>query len=247
MRTTVQLQPGFILHRRPYRDSSLLVEAFTRDYGRVGLVARGAKRGRAATAGLLEPFQPLLISWAGKGELPTLTNVELSGAIVELKGDELLGAFYITELMMRLLQRHISHSELFERYAEALGQLARGGTLEWYLRLFERDLLQELGYGLLLTHTADTGEEIQPQGRYCYHPEAGPHACEGFDDMGVIVNGRTLMAISNGSAADKMVLAESKRLMRSTLSLYLGDKPLASRELFRKRYSMKSSQEKQIG
>jgi DNA repair protein RecO (recombination protein O) len=241
MRASVQLQPGFILHRRPYRDSSLLVEAFTRDYGRVGLVARGAKRGRAATAALLEPFQSLLISWTGKGELPTLGSVELAGASVELRGDQLLGAFYINELMMRLLQRHIPHPELFERYAAVLKQLSEGGSLEWHLRLFERDLLQETGYGLLLTHSADTGEEIQPQRRYCYHFESGPHACDDFDDSGVVVDGRTLLAIASGAAADRTVLAESKRLMRSALLLYLGDKPLASRELFRKRYSMKNS------
>lgn len=241
MRVKVQLEPGYILHRRPYRDSSLLVEAFSRDYGRVGLVAKGAKRGRSPTAGLLEPFQPLLISWSGKGELSTLIGVELSGILPDLKGDDLLGAFYINELMMRLLQRHIPHPELYDCYARTLESLSTSGTLEWNLRLFERDLLQEIGYGLLLTHTADTGEVIQPQQQYCYHPERGAILYDGFDDAGVMVGGSTLLALSSGNEPDRSGLLESKRLMRRALSPYLGDKPLASRELFRQRFNVKSS------
>ena len=241
MQAKVQLQPGYILHRRPYRDSSLMIEAFTRDYGRVGLVAKGAKRGRSSSAALLEPFQPLLISWSGKGELSTLVGVELLKHPRKQEGENLLAAFYVNELMMRLLQRHIPHPELYDCYTDTLHGLSSEDSLEWKLRLFERDLLQQIGYGLLLTHTADTGDEIHSQQLYCFHSERGAILYDGADNTGTMVKGSTLLALSCGEEPDSEGLKQSKLLMRGVLSPYLGDKPLASRELFRQRFNVKSS------
>lgn len=245
MQVKVQLQPGYILHRRPYRDSSLLLEAFTRDFGRIGLVARGARRSKTPHNGRLEPFQPLLLSWSGKGELWTLTAAEVAGVADKITGAALLSAFYLNELLMRLLQRHIPHSELYFSYTRVLEQLAMDERFEWHLRLFERDLLQELGYGLLLCHLADSSEEIQPGQRYCYHLERGPVPYGGPYDSALELSGHTLQALASGKEPDERGLVESKRLMRAALALYLGDKPLASRELFRQRYAAKPSLEKE--
>ncbi len=227
----VALQPGFILHRRPYRDSSLLVEAFTRDFGRIGLVARGAQRPRSTLQGMLQPFQPLLFSWAGRGELWTLQGAEPGGRPRPLFGDALLSGFYLNELLLRLLHRHDAHPELYAAYGRCVGELQLSHR-EWSIRLFERELLDALGYGLLLTEDAATGEPLRPEQRYCYHLENGPVAA-GADSDGLHVTGRTLLALHQGQLPDGAALAESKRLMRAALRLYLGDRPLASRELFR--------------
>lgn len=233
----IALQPAFLLHRKPYRDTSLLIEAFTAEHGRLGLVARGARGRRGGMQGLLQPFQALLLSWSGRGELATLTAAESQGVPLALKGDSVISGFYLNELLIRLLPRHDSHPELYRRYVTTLHQLAAIGPDEWALRLFERDLLQELGYGLLLTHEGGSGEIVVPETRYCYHPEFGPQRA-GNDDVSCLsVHGATLLALEQDGEAGGRTRAEAKRLMRMILSHYLGSRPLASRELFRQRYA----------
>ena len=232
----VALQPAFLLHRKPYRDTSLLIEAISAEHGRLGLVARGARGRRGGLQGLLQPFQGLLLSWSGRGELATLTSAEPNGIPLSLRGDALISGFYLNELMLRLLPRHDPHPELYQRYVETLQSLAASGQDEWTLRLFERDLLQELGYGLLLTHEGGSGEMVEPEARYCYHPEFGPQRLVHPDEQCLDVHGLTLLTLEQGGEADDRTRMESKRLMRMILSRYLGPKPLASRELFRQRY-----------
>lgn len=227
-----QLQPAVVLHHRPYRESSLLVELFTAEHGRIGLVAKGARGNRkSSNSALLQPFQPLLLSWIQRGELGTITTVEARDRALLLSGAALFSGFYLNELLMRLLARHDPHPELFERYEVTLQALTRPELAEWALRLFERDLLQSLGYGLLLEQRAD-GEFIEPQMRYCYHLERGPQPCLG-SGQGLVVMGETLLALASGELPSSPGRIEAKRLMRAALALYLGNKPLQSRELFR--------------
>lgn len=224
----VALDPGFVLHRRPYRDTSLLLELFTETGGRLGAVSRGARGARSPLKGLLQPFQPLLLSWGGRGELRTLTGAEAAGRSLLLRGPALAAGFYLNELLLRLLQRHDPNPELYRAYGRALPRLAEPG-MEWTLRLFERDLLQALGYGLLLAETPE-GEPVQPQERYCYHLESGPVPGAAG---GLQLSGAALLALETGEAPGETEQGEVKRLMRAALQLYLGDRPLASRELFR--------------
>jgi DNA repair protein RecO (recombination protein O) len=231
----VALQSAFLLHRKPYRDTSLLIEAFSETHGRLGLVARAARR-RGGPSGLLQPFQPLLLSWSGRGELQTLTAVEPQPPSLSLHGDSLISGFYLNELLMRLLPRHDPHPALYRRYAETLQRLSVSGTDDWLLRLFERDLLQELGYGLLLTHEGGSGEMVQADARYCYHPEFGPQRRSGKEEPCLSVRGETLLCLALGGEAEQRTRSEAKRLMRTVLAGYLGNRPLASRELFRQRY-----------
>jgi DNA repair protein RecO (recombination protein O) len=230
----VQLQPAYLLHRTPFRDTSLLLELFTRDYGRIGLVARGARGVRSKLKGILQPYQLLLISWSGRGELPTLTTAESQGGGVFLQGDALISGFYLNELLMRLLARHDPHPHLFNCYQAALQGLIANAGLDWALRLFERDLLQELGYGLLLTHEWG-GKEVEPAARYCYHHESGPQRTDHGRSGLLSVQGATLLALARGDGTDAQMRRESKLLMREVLGHYLGSRPLASRELFRQK------------
>jgi DNA repair protein RecO (recombination protein O) len=235
----VTLQPACVLHHWPYRDTSLLLELFTPEHGRVGAVARGVRTEKSRRAGILQSFRKLLVSWSGRGELVTLGGVEEDGAALRLAGSSLLCGFYANELLMRLLPRNDPHAELYATYWSTLRQLADAredacGALEAVLRIFEKDLLQQLGYGLQLDRTSDTGAPVQPHERYSYEIERGPVAYN-ERSMGVSVHGSTLAALSTGTLQEESSLRESKKLMRAVLAHYLGDKPLHSRELFQAR------------
>lgn len=237
----VQLQPCYILHHRAYRDTSLLLEVFSRAHGRVGVVARGARGKRSRYTGLLQPFRPLLLSWSGKGELGTLTGAEPDGVPLDSQGPALISGFYLNELLMRLIGRGDPLDELYDHYALALHRLALGEG-ESVLRRFEVELLQQLGYGLILDHDAATGEAIEVERRYRYSLEQGPLALdfEGGDEIDLIVHGRTLLGLESGELEGASV-GEAKRLMRAALAPHLGDRPLKSRELFLAMYGAKKS------
>jgi len=224
------LQPAYLLHRRPYRETSLLIEAFTASAGRIALIAKGARGGRKGLAAILQPFQPLLLSWTLRGEVGTLTAVEPRELRVALNGTALFNGFYLNELLMRLLARHDPHPALFDSYEKTLHLFSGPSPDEWFLRLFERDLLDSLGYGLLLEQSVD-GQPIQPHINYCYHLEHGP-AAAGANERCLQVSGATLLALATGEVPGEQTRREAKRLMRAALGLYLGNKPLQSRELF---------------
>ncbi len=232
----VALQPAFILHRKPYRDTSLLLEIFSCQYGRIGLVARGAQGKRSSLKALLQPFQPLLVSWSGRGELQTMTGAEADGSALSLNAEALLSGFYLNELLMRLLHRHDPHIELYNSYRRALAELAGGEGQERTLRLFERDLLQELGYGLQLSHSTE-GIALDAAQRYCYNFEHGPSPVGDEECGGIMLHGATLLALAEEWPAGSEWLNEAKKLMRAVLQRYLGERPLATRELYRAQYN----------
>lgn len=227
-----ELEPAYLLHSRSYRETSLLVEAFTRQHGRVGLVARGARAQRSRLRGVLRPFQPLLLSWSGRGELGTLTNAEASAPAWLSTGALLAGGFYLNELLMRLLARDDPHAVLYSAYEETLEALGRGAPPEPALRLFEKRLLAELGYALLLDRDTN-GESLRPDALYHYHLESGPTPVDGVREGMLAVHGSTLLALSAGRLEGRCELAEAKRLTRTALKQYLGGRPLRSRELWR--------------
>jgi DNA repair protein RecO (recombination protein O) len=226
----VQLEPAYVLHRRPYRETSLLVETLARDHGRVAVVARGARGERSPLRGLLQPFRPLLISWSGRHDLMTLSGAEPAG-VCALSGRGLLAGFYLNELLTRLLARHDPHSGLFETYEQALLGLGQPGAEEQTLRVFERRLLEVLGYGLALGETDTTGARIEPDRTYRYRLETGAVPA-GDGEEGLPVRGATLLALASGQLADRELSREAKQLMRYVLQHYLGARPLESRALF---------------
>lgn len=232
MRRQLQLEPAWILHTRPWRDSSLLLELFTRDQGRLGVVARGVRAARSRQRALLQPFTPLRLSASGSGELLTLTGVEPDGVPASLDGLRLLGGYYLNELLLRLLARGDEHARLFDHYAATLQALAADGDLAWCLRAFERALLEELGYGLNLDHDIVRGQALDPDGFYEYVLEQGARPTEAAPDAGrLCFSGRTLLDIRSLRLEDPVSRRAARRLFTAALDLYLGPVPLKSRQV----------------
>lgn len=229
----VELEPAFVLHHRPYRETSLIVEVFGRDSGRLGLIAKGARRPKSELRGLLQAFRPLLLSWSGSGELGVLTGAELDGYVRRFAGKALFSGFYMNELLMRLLHRFDPHPELFHHYRAAIAALAGGQRTEEVLRVFEKQMLESIGYGLVLDRDIDSGEPIDGECDYRYQTDRGPTFAGGGEGDGVRVAGETLLALAREQLDDERVLDDAKRLMRAVLRRYLGDRPLATRSLFR--------------
>ncbi len=234
-------EPAFVLHTYPYRESSLIVEAFTPGFGRVAMVARGAKRPRSETRGLLQAFQPLTLSFAGAGELKTMLKVEWRGGLPPPGGSALLCGFYLNELLLKLLPREDPHPALFDQYATALASLAeRAAPAEQavVLRRFEVRLLAEMGYALSLTHDFESGAAIDPMGRYHYTFDRGPrrvaaNVARERDPRGPLVRGATLLALATHVYADGEVAMEAKRMMREVLDHYLETRRIFSRQVVR--------------
>jgi DNA repair protein RecO (recombination protein O) len=228
---------AFVLHSYPYKETSLIVEAFARTAGRVAMVAKGAKRPRSELRGVLQAFQPLALSWAGTGELKTLVRAEWRGGLPLPTGGALLSSFYLNELLLKLLAREDPHPALFDAYADTLAALtfdARATSQATTLRRFELRLLAELGYGLALTHEAGTGAPIEPGERYHYAFDRGPqrYVAEGRAPWPV-VRGETLLALASERYPDADVAAEAKRLMRGVLDHYLEERRIFSRRMVR--------------
>src|SRR5258705_2850549 len=168
------VQPAFVLPNYPYRETSLVLEVFTQNHGRVALVARGARRPRSALRGVLLAFQPLLLSWAGKSELRTLHKAEWRGGLPQLKGTALLCGFYLNELMLKLLPRDDPHEQLYQTYHRTLHALCNGSAHAVTLRRFEQIMLKELGYALPLERDGASGEAIQEDATYHFVIGRGP-------------------------------------------------------------------------
>lgn len=236
VRTRVLLQPAFILHRRPYLNTSLLLEVFCRDNGRIGLVARGALSPRSRLKGLLQPFVPLLLSWTGSGELATLTAAEESGLPAALAPARVLAGLYANELLVRLLPRQDPLPELFKAYATLLAELATAPDPEPALRRFEKKLLAELDYGLTLDREAGNGAPIVAEGYYRYVLDQGALPVD-QTAIGVSISGRSLLALRDDALSDPSILKEVKRLTRAALAEQLRGRALKTRDLYRLRRS----------
>jgi DNA repair protein RecO (recombination protein O) len=223
----VDAQPAFVLHAQPWRETSLLLEVFTRDHGRTGLVARGLRGPKAQPLrAALQVLQPLQLGWSGRGELPYLSGAEAAGPALTPHGDALLAAFYINELLLRLLPRGEPQPALFFRYIECLGALQAGEEIGWQLRRFERDLLLGLGYGLALVHEADGVTPLGAAGIYRYDPEQGALPVSAARDG--TVAGATLLALAADVAPDAGGQRELRRMMRRILRHVLGGRELRS-------------------
>jgi DNA repair protein RecO (recombination protein O) len=223
----VEHQPAFILHERPYRETSVLIEALTRDFGRVGLVARSVRSAKPRIArGVLAPLVALELDWQGRGELGTLVRAEASGPSLALAGEQLLCALYVNELLTRLLQRQDPHPEIFERYGVLLRELAApSAPLGWLLRRFERDLLALLGYALELADEAESGTPIDAAAAYSWDPERGPMPWE-RRPLAPRVSGAALLALAGDEPPPEAIARELRRLMRSVLLHHLDGREL---------------------
>lgn len=238
MSARVGLLPAFVLHRRPFRDTSAMVELWTESCGRITVVARGIQRPRSALRSLLQAFRPLLVSWAGRGEMPTLTAAEADGAPIPLAGERLLSGFYLNELLLKLLARGDAHPVLFHAYRQTMVAL-RDAVVndivaeQRILRLFEKCLLAEIGYGLLLDHDVRTGRAIDPQQRYRYDFDSGPVPVPATTPMpdDHQMSGEMLLALAHDQLTTPEHLRQAKHLLRQAIDHQLGQQQINSREL----------------
>lgn len=222
---------AFVLHSHPFRETSLLLDVYSREHGRLAIVARGARRPRSALRGVLMSFQPLRLSWFGRGEVRTLHAAEWQGGQPYLQGTALMCGFYLNELLVNLLARDDPHQQLFDYYRATLYRLAHEADHAATLRCFEKHLLQELGYALELEKQAITGEPVEAARVYRYRVETGvlPDAGE----AGFRVEGKTLLAMANDDYSDPLAAQQSKQLMRMLLNHHLGGRILHTRELIK--------------
>jgi DNA repair protein RecO (recombination protein O) len=217
----IDQQPAFVLHARPYRETSLLLECLTRDHGRIGVVARGVRGERARLKrAQLEPFQPLALDLLQRGELATLTSVETLGTPVRLAAEAALAGLYLNELVVRLTERQDPSPVLFDAYARTLVRLGAGEPLAWSLRRFERDLLQAVGYALQLQYEADTGEALLPQSHYRYEVEQGALRCAAGTARALL--GSDLLALAQDAMPDARGLKALREMMRQIIRFHLG-------------------------
>lgn len=233
MTERIEHEAGWVLHHRPYRETSLLLEVFSREHGRIGLVANGARRPKSRLRATLQPFQPLLFSWSQRGELGTLRQAELQGAMPGLSGDALYAGFYLNELLMRLCLRGDPHPELFDSYCQAVKALAVNDEPGSLLRLFERDLLEAIGYGLQLELEAASGQAIQAGKQYLYDIEHGPRLLLEEASSDSSVQGETLIALRCGALDNARLRSQAKRILQTALKPLLEDKPLRSVQTLR--------------
>ena len=228
-------EPAFVLHTYPYKETSLILETFTERFGRVGMVAKGAKRPRSELRGVLQAFQPLLLSWAGSGELKTLIKAEWRGGLPLPTGAALLCGFYLNELLMKLLAREDPHPALWHDYGSALRALTddvKPAAQAAMLRHFELRLLAELGYAPTLTHEVASGRAIEPNARYHYAFDRGPQLAAAEPRAAwPLVHGATLIALATERYPNIEVATEAKRLMRDILDHHLEARRIVSRRV----------------
>lgn len=226
----MQLQPAYILHSRPYRETSVILELFTQDHGRIAAIARGVRGVKSRFRGTLQPFTPLLIHHYGKSELTTLTHVEQSSVIGTLAAQALFSGLYVNELLVRLLHHGDPHPEVYQQYEHLIQQLVDQSSYVGALRLFEKRLLQMLGYALCLTVEASGNQPIESDADYHYDPERGPIRVTTVNAN--TFSGSSLLALAEENLASPQALRDAKRLLRSAIGSILGEKRLRSREYF---------------
>ncbi len=232
----IQDQPAYILHHRAFRDTSQILEVITPEYGRLSLMSRGSRGAKSRLKSLLQPFRPLIISWTGKGEMPTLTGAEpQSVKTLTLTGKALPSAFYINELLIKLLHKHDVYESVYHLYETVIRLLADNNEIEPVLRLFEKQLLEELGFGLNLSINAENNDVILAEEQYAYYLEHGPvNLLSVYDENYILkLSGKSLLDLENNTLDSSQSLKDAKRLMRVVLNYYLEGKPIKSRELFR--------------
>jgi DNA repair protein RecO (recombination protein O) len=230
----VQLQPAYVLHHRPYRDTSRILELFTRDHGRVTVFARGARSARNRSASLtsvLQPFNRVLVSWTGRGEAGQLTGAEFDGAFAVMPPDQLVNGYYVNELLLKLFARHDGHADVFALYSATIDALKASGQPVRALRIFEKRLLDALGYGLVLDFDAITQDRIEAERMYHYRIEQGAVRALDVAEGSLVFAGSSLLSLAREELTTSAALADARRLLRAALDRCLDGRELKSRQV----------------
>jgi DNA repair protein RecO (recombination protein O) len=228
----IQNEPAWLLHHRPFRDSSQILDILSLDQGRLAVVAKGSRGAKSKLRGILRPFLPLQLSWFIRSDLGTLTGAEMNGAPLSLSGDALLSGYYVNELILKLLHRHDPQPEIFAAYSRTIERLAGGKEVAAYLRQFEIELLRILGYALNLDHDTQTTEPLRPQQQYEYRVEQGLVPVSDREGP-MVFRGAEIDAIRNQQFADPAVLKNAGSLLRNVIAYHLDGKELKSRKVLK--------------
>ena len=226
----VALTPAYILHHRPYRDTSRILEVLTREHGRLSVFARGVRGPHARLAAALQPFQLLLLSFSGRGEAAQLTGAESAKHETPLPPSALLAAFYLNELLLKLTLRHDPVPEVFDHYQQALSSLREGAVLQPTLRIFEKRLLQALGYGIELSQ-AHSGQPVEPQDFYQFRPAQGLFPA--LAGAAGAISGRSLLGLAQEHLEDEGTQDDARRLLQAALAHCLEGRELSTRAVAR--------------
>ncbi len=236
----VQQQAAFILHHRPFRDTSQILDVLSREHGKLALVARGSRGPKSRLRGVLRPFMPLAMSWVQRSDLGTLTGAELHGAPMRLNGDALLSGYYVNELLLHFLHRHDPQPEIFDIYVRAIEALGSSDDVAPCLRRFEIDLLRQLGYALNLEHEAESQEPLNADLFYEYRFEQGPVRVARSEGA-LVFSGNILSAIAEQRFEESAVLRSANRLLREVIGFHLGGKEIKSRKVLVDLHRQRSS------
>ena len=226
----VQQQPAFVLHNRPFRDTSQLLDVISREHGKITLVARGSRSAKSKLRGVLRPFQALRLSWFVRSDLGTLTGAEIDSAPLSLGGDALLSAYYVNELVLNFLHRHDPQPEIFDVYSRTITALAHSEELAANLRVFEMELLRLLGYALNLDYDANLHEPIEEGRFYDYRVDQGPVSVSRSEGA-MVFAGASLRGIAESRFDDPAVLRDAGRLLREVIRHHLDGRELKSRKV----------------
>lgn len=225
----IALAPAFLLHHMAWRDTSRILEFFTREHGRVSLFARGVRSQRSELRAVLQPFQRLLVSWSGRGDAGNLNTAEFADVPAALPAARLMSGFYLNELLLKLLVRHDSHPQLFDHYQQALGALRTAESEARALRIFEKRLLQEIGYGIDFQRDAESGARFDPERHYTFRADRG--ATLAVAESPTTYRGSSLSALAAETLDDAQCLKDARRLLRDALTACLDGRSLKSREV----------------
>jgi DNA repair protein RecO (recombination protein O) len=225
-----RLEPAWLLHHRPWSDTSRILDLITRDYGRVTLFAHGARRPKSPLRAVLRPFAPLLVSWSGRADGGTLTAAEAGATTAALAGTRLLSGFYLNELLLKLLPKEDRHETIYDAYATAIAALAAGEEHR-ALRAFERVLLDELGYGLDLSRDAATGQPVEVDRHYHFEPGRGVLAVRDADPGPDIHGGHAVLAVARGEFGLPEAQRAARGIYGAAIAHCLDGRGLASREV----------------
>lgn len=226
----VQDEPAWVLHHRPFRDSSRILDIVSRQHGRLSLVARGSRGSKSRLKGILRPFSPLNLSWVMRSDLGTLTGADMTDVPITLFGDALLSGYYVNELLLKLLHNHDPQPDIFDLYGRTIAKLSAATDVTPALRVFEMELLRLLGYALNLHHDTESQEELDSDGLYEYRPEQGPAPVANRQGQ-MIFTGAEIVAIREMNFDEPAVLRNAARLLRSVIAFHLGGKELKSRKV----------------
>ena len=227
--SAVHLQPAYILQSRKFRETSLIFDVFTKEYGKVSILAKGVRKAKSKYLGLLQAFIPLHISYMGHADLKILTHVEIAGEVIQYKGITMYSGFYINELVQHLLTYYDPHPGVFDDYCECLKELFVNQRSEEILRFFELNFLEKIGYGLHLSHDIEYNEPVEAHKKYQFFPDQGPK-----ESVQGSISGSTLIAMQQRSFPNQQALTEAKLLMRNVIDFHLQHKELKTRTLIAK-------------